>query len=205
MGEAISTMLTSLLRCAVVAAAYLIPFTQDSSAAQTPAPSSGYAVTLFGGAMANGSWEEIVSLQRVRYRDADLLGLSVSKRLGSWRHVIDFELEGQIDRHFGGERNWEFNLPVIARWKAFPWNEFLPTSFAWGLGPSYATQKPKQELADAGTTRRFLIYWVAELEMGLPNEPWTIVARLHHRSTAFGMFGRSGGSNWTLVGVRRRF
>lgn len=195
----------ALLRCAVVAVAYLMPFSPNETGAQTSAPPSGYAVTIFGGAMANGSWEDIVSLQRVRYRDADLIGLGVSKRFASWRRVIDFELEGQVDRHFGGERNWEFNLPVIARWKAFPWNGFLPTSFAWGVGPSYATQKPTQELAQAGTTRRFLIYWVAELEMGLPHEPWTVVARLHHRSTAFGLFGRSGGSNWTLLGIRRRF
>lgn len=206
--EAISTVLSLLCRTfllgAALAVAYFLPIVRNEAAAQTAA-SGPYAVTLFGGAMADGNWEDIISLRHVRYRDAALVGVGLSKRFANWRRVADFEIEGQIDRHFGTENNWEFNLPVIARWRAFPWNRFLPTSFAWGIGPSYATEEPAQERAGNGATRQFLIYWVAELEIGLPNEPWTIIARLHHRSTAFGLLGRSGGSNWTLLGIRRRF
>lgn len=195
----------ALLPGAMVAALCIIPFIRNEAVAQAQAGSSGYAVTIFGGAMNSGNIEDILSLQHVRYRDANLVGLGVSKRFGGLWDVIDFEIEGQVDRHFGREHHWEFNLPVIARWKAFPWNAYVPTSFAFGVGPSYATQKPAQERAQNGGTQRFLIYWVAELEMGLPDEPWSVLTRLHHRSTAFGLSGRTGGSTWTLVGLRRRF
>lgn len=76
---------------------------------------------------------------------------------------------------------------------------------AWGLGPSYETRTPPEEQALDGRSRRLLAFWVAELEVGLPQRPWTAIARIHHRSTAFGLFGDTGGSNWVALGVRRYF
>jgi hypothetical protein len=32
-----------------------------------------------------------------------------------------------------------------------------------------------------------------------------VVGRLHHRSTAFGLFGEDGGANALVLGLRHRF
>lgn len=56
-----------------------------------------------------------------------------------------------------------------------------------------------------GSSARLLLYWTAELEIGLPNRLWSAVARLHHRSNAYGAFAETGGSNWLTLGVRYRF
>ena len=40
---------------------------------------------------------------------------------------------------------WEFNGLIIARWRLFPWDKYLDTSFAIGDGISYATEVPEIE------------------------------------------------------------
>lgn len=92
----------------------------------------------------------------------------------------------------------------FARWRAFPWNAWIPTSVAFGIGPSYATDIPAEEVARDGDSARLLLYWVAELEVGLPERPWSVLARLHHRSTAYGLFAEDGGSNFVTLGLRWR-
>ncbi len=47
--------------------------------------------------------------------------------------------------------HWEFNLPIVARWEAFPWDDVIDTSLAFGIGPSYASEIPKVEVANGGT------------------------------------------------------
>ena len=46
--------------------------------------------------------------------------------------------------------------------------------------------------------QRLLAYWVGEIEVGVPNEPWSALLRLHHRSTAWGLFG-SVPTGWARV------
>lgn len=162
------------------------------------------AITLFGARMADNNWIEIAALDDVGVRDAWLAGVGVSRELaGSPRWTL--ELEGQGVRHFGEQQHWEFNAALIARWRAFPWSSELPTSLAFGLGPSYATQVPAEEVARNDSSARLLLYWVAELEIGVPDTSWSGIAGLHHRSTAYGLFAEDGGSNWLTLGVRRRF
>lgn len=52
---------------------------------------------------------------------------------------------------------------------------------------------------------QLLVYWVGELEFSRPNQPWSVIARLHHRSPGFGLVADKGGSNFLALGVRRRF
>jgi hypothetical protein len=155
--------------------------------------------------MTDNGFFELVGLQEFQWRDAYLAGVSVSRRVGGVFLSIDIELEGQVVRHFRGQSHWEFNGAVVGRWTRFPWNELLPSSLAYGIGPSYATEVPDQEVARLETSQRLLVYTLTELEVGLPGRRWSTIARIHHRSGAFGGLADEGGSNWITVGIRWRF
>ncbi len=106
----------------------------------------------------------------------------------------------------GGDQNhWEFNLPIIGRWEAFPWDEVVDTSLAIGIGPSYASEIPKVEAANTGGGDRLLVYWMVEIEVGPPDQGWSAIFRLHHRSGAFGLVAPEGKSNVLVIGLRQRF
>ena len=163
------------------------------------------AATLFGGRMISNDFHEVAKIDGVSWREAYLAGVSVSRRLWEIDPYADIEAEGQIVRHFGSQSHWEVNALGVARWRRFPWSETVRTTLAYGLGVSYATEVPAAEVGLNGTSERFLVYWVAELEIGPPDAPWSALARLHHRSTGFGLLGEDGGSNVVVAGVRWRF
>ncbi len=96
-------------------------------------------------------------------------------------------------------------LPIIGRWEPFPWDEVVDTSLAFGIGPSYASSKPKVEVANDGDSRRLLVYWMMEIEVGVPDKSWSAIFRLHHRSGAFGLVADEGGSNAMVIGLKQRF
>ena len=48
------------------------------------------------------------------------------------------------------------------RWHRFPWDRYAATSFAWGIGPSYATEIPPIEIETSGSSSRWLIYRYGE-------------------------------------------
>lgn len=179
------------------------------TAAAAPAaadlPGTGrHAVTVFAAQLTDNKWTQIATLDDVSLRHATLVGGAVSREIFGGRDWA-IELEGQTAKHFGAQTHWEFNGVLLARWRGFPWRDSLPTSVAFGAGPSYATEVPAEEIGMDGSSARLLLYWTAELEIGLPNRPWSAIARLHHRSNAYGAFAETGGSNWLTLGVRYRF
>ncbi|HYG86027.1 MAG TPA: hypothetical protein VD978_07190 [Azospirillum sp.] len=163
------------------------------------------AVTLFGGRMTDKNFDEVLTLNDVGWRDANLVGVAASRRLWEIGRFADIEAEGQIVRHFGNQNHWELNALGVGRWRLFPWSETVHTTLAYGLGFSYATELPAAEVALNGTSKRFLFYWVGELEVGPPDAPWSAIARLHHRSTGFGLLSDNGGSDFLVAGLRWRF
>lgn len=172
--------------------------------AREPRRDGEHAVTVFAAQMADNDWHEIVSLDNVGFRQTYLAGMAVSREMaGTKRWAI--EVEGQAARHFGAQDHWELNAALVGRWRAFPWSESVATSVAFGIGPSFATRVPSEEVARDGSSNRLLLYWMAELEAGPPDRPWSGLVRLHHRSSAYGAVAENGGSNFITVGVRRRF
>ena len=154
--------------------------------------------------MTDNKWREIAARDDVGFRDAYLVGAALSREVGGGpRWAV--EVEGQAVRHFGEQQHWELNGVLLGRWRAFPWNAAVPTSVAFGIGPSYATKVPPAEVALDGDSARLLLYWTVELELGLPDRRVSAVARLHHRSNGYGAFAETGGSNWIALGLRRRF
>lgn len=104
----------------------------------------------------------------------------------------------------------EGDLYMVLRWQAFPWNNYVKTSFAVGEGVSYVSHVPIGEIEDpelkpGDVTRKLLNYLMLELTVSIPKHPDVqLVYRLHHRCTAYGMYGneKQGSTN---VGLGLRF
>jgi hypothetical protein len=191
---------------ALVLALAAVLWTGPAAKAENTSPPN--AVTIFAARMTGNNVEDFLSPPPdVRFRNAYFAGAGYSRRLATFFEALDLEALGQIAEHFGGRHGdqWEFDGALGIRWTRFPWNKILPTSIAFDLGPSYETGLQPDEAAINGQTERWLAFWLAELEVGPPESLWSAVARIHHRSTGFGLFGKSGGSNSIALGIRRKF
>ena len=157
------------------------------------------------GLLTEESWEQ--SLQPgVEFADSTIAVASASWTFyRAFEGNLSFELEANVAKHFGDQDHWEFNLPVVGfRWHRFPWDRYVATSFAWGIGSSYATEVPEVENEINDESKQWLIYWFGEFTFGPPGANWEFLARLHHRSDAFGQLN-GGGSNALCAGFRYRF
>jgi hypothetical protein len=163
------------------------------------------AITFFAAELTKNNFEDFFAPSDIHFRDTYQAGAGYSRRLTTFFDKLDIEAMGQTAVHFGHAHQWEFDAALVARWTYFPWNNFVRTSFGFGVGPSYETQVPPEEVALHGQSEQWLGFWLAELTVGLPDSLWSGVIRLHHRSTTFGLFGKTGGSNWLALGIRRDF
>ena len=166
-----------------------------------------FAVTVYGGRMTDGDFGDALTGQ------ADFIDAYVVVGALSWtfaryfEDALSFELEGQVGKWWGDQHNVEFNLPLAIRWSKFPWDRYVSTSLAYGLGPSYATKEPAAEIDEHDSTKKFLVYWFGEIAFGPPDSNWAGVFRIHHRSGAFGLIADrgEGGSNTLALGLKYRF
>ncbi len=163
------------------------------------------AFSVYGGRLTNDPWEKSIA-PGVDFADAGLVVVS-----GSWTFArvlgdkLSFEVEANLAKQFGDQDHWEINLPIVAfRWHRFPWDDTVATSFAWGIGSSYATDEPPVERENNDESKKWLIYWFGEFTFGPPDSPWELLTRLHHRSDGFGALN-GGGSNALCLGFRYRF
>lgn len=133
--------------------------------------------------------------------DVGILAGALGRTL--WRgEDWSFEVEANGARHFGEQRHWEFNAFGSVRFHGFPWRAALPTSVAFGAGPSYATRMPEVEVRLDGDSAQWMLFWHLELTLGPPSRQWEVLFRLHHRSTGYGLFGETGGGNVVAAGLR---
>jgi hypothetical protein len=83
-------------------------------------------------------------------------------------------------------------LALYARWRYFPWNDYVRTAAAVSTGVNYASAVPQYEVYYSGNNQgeRLLHYISPELTFGLPSTPDTdFVIRSHHRSGGGQYFG----------------
>lgn len=165
-----------------------------------------WKVTLYGAWLTADSLGDTLTLD-AKYEDSYLVVLAVSKRLFSYKDLLGIELEGQVGKHFGAQDHWELNVLPVLRWLRFPWDGYLDTSLAAGAGLSYALDTPEVEAVGVSDTPQLLGYLMLEIAVSLPRVPhWSLVARLHHRSGAGGLFdGRHDASNAVGLGIRYGF
>ncbi len=173
---------------------------------QTPEAKSAnpWYMTVVGGVYSGSQLLEIPA--RLDLRDSYTFGVSVSKQFAEWTRYMRFEGELQVLKHFGDQDHWEFTGSVNLRWVVFPWNRHVETTLALGEGLSWATEIPALEKADSTNTEnaQLLNYILIEVTFAIPESPWSLVTRIHHRSGVFGLFGHSG-SNILEAGIRYRF
>ncbi len=162
-------------------------------------------VSLYGGRVCYDDLANILSKRE--YVDSYVAVFSAGKGLADYKHYLRLEGEGQVAKHWGVQDHFEVNALLGLRWLPFPWDRYLDTSFAAGAGLSYATDEPEIEIEKNDRTKRLLGYLMFELGVVVPQQPkWTLFARVHHRSGAFGLFdGVSGGSNVVGAGLRYSF
>ncbi len=165
------------------------------------------AVNLYLGQLTSNHWEELFRSDRIDFKDSYLWAFSYARRIGGYKDLLSYELEGQVVKHFKRQTHWEFNALATIRWEKFYWDKWLDTSLAFGLGPSYATKKPEVEIEIEGDTEKLLVYWMLELAMvPFANKPeLELISRIHHRSEAYGLVADEGGSNALALGFRYRF
>jgi hypothetical protein len=165
-----------------------------------------YAVLLYAGKLTSDPWYESFG-PGTRFLDSNILVAALSHTLGRSRdRRYSWEIEGQIAQHSGIQDHTEFNLLAGVRRHRLPWTSTLNSSVGVGLGLSRASEIPRAEatlIKDA--SEKLLAYWHIDLTLGPPRGDWQAMLRLHHRSTAFGLFGDSGRSNALTLGVRHDF
>ena len=165
-----------------------------------------WGLTVYGARLTEGDLDDTVVF-RADWEDSYFLAVALSRRFYTFRDLLDFELEGQVVKHFDEQDHWEFNALAVSRWLPFPWDEYIDTGLAMGAGLSYATQTPEIEKENHRDTSQFLAYLMFEAAFSLPEVPqWSVVGRIHHRSGAFGLFnGVRGASNAWGAGIRYNF
>jgi len=187
--------------------AVFITFAAVTALAGEPADEQDFAVTLYAGRMTDSDAGETL-LGKADFVDAYVVVGALAWTFARFfENALSFEVEGQVGKWFGDQHNWEFNLPVAVRWSKFPWDNYVATSLAYGVGPSYAASEPEEEIELNDSTKKFLVYWFGELTLGPPKSNWAASLRIHHRSGAFGLIEEQGrgGSNTIAVGVKYRF
>jgi len=177
----------------------------------TPEPGwdTGWSVTAFHGWYTDDNtfgdalfFEDIQLDSGYRF-----LGVALNKRLATLWPGIELEGEVELFGHYRDQRHGEVVGLLAARWRQFPWDRWLQTGVAFGVGLSAATEEPEYEIKNTGRTNKLLVALMVEAEVGLARYPsWTLVGRIHHRSTALNlMSGANVGSNAYALGIKYRF
>ena len=172
-----------------------------------PTAEKYFAVTVYGGRMTDSDFGDTLTGQADFVDAYIVVGALAWTFARFYENALSLEIEGQVGKWFGDQHNWEFNLPVAVRWSKFPWGDYVATSLAYGVGPSYASEEPEEEIELNNSTKKFLVYWFGELTLGPPESNWAASLRIHHRSGAFGLVEEQGrgGSNTLAAGVKYRF
>lgn len=167
-----------------------------------------HAVTAFIGEGTEDNFSNVLeNFFYVEGTSDHVAALTVSRLLGWYGQSLSFEGELMYAWHHGRENYHEFGTAVYARWHDFPWNEYLVTTAAVGLGPSYTTEFPQLERQPDGSRSRTLNQFNLQATFALPAYPdVSLVTRLQHRSGVFGLFnGVTDASNFLTLGLRYDF
>lgn len=160
----------------------------------------------YRGKWTDNRYGDILLRGRLEPRASYLWTLGGGRTLYRAGESLDLELEANVTRHTGMQDNFEFNAAVSVRWRKFPWDQFINTTVAHGMGPSVAFGQPYIERLGTENTDRMLVYLQTEVTFSYPGRHSRLQAllRLHHRSGGFGLLTRDSGSNFTTVGLRYR-
>jgi hypothetical protein len=155
-----------------------------------------------------------------KFGESYFVGGSLSRAIGELGQFVAYEIESGVGQRFGSLHEEEVWIAFYARWKYFPWNDYVRTSIAGSTGVSYASGVPTYEILWSGNNRgqRLLHYFSPEITLGLPSIPDAeLVIRSQHRSGGGEFFGSNfpfygslfhgveGGVQYLTVGLRQHF
>lgn len=195
----------------LLAAAFVAFGATSLSCGRALAAEPAGAVSIYAGRYSRDTLLQIFTeTLDLNFDDRDYVGvIAVSRVLKNPTASRSWEFEAQFGKHFNGQDHEEINLAVFHRWRQFPWNRAVRTTMAIGSGLSYAFEDPPLEAANNsndGTTR--LQHYLG-LEATLAPPAWqrfSILLRIHHRSTVGELFGGvDSGSNYLSLGGRYEF
>ncbi len=141
----------------------------------------------------------------IRFGNSHVGAVSLSRAWRPlWNERMVWEGEVQAAKHWGRQSHAEVNGAVLLRWLRFPWDPWVETSIAYGIGLSFASSTPRLERKRHDETSRDLLFMPFEIAAGLPQRRGEIFVRLHHRSGGYDIYRRGGGSNFVAAGWRWR-
>jgi hypothetical protein len=168
-------------------------------------------VAILAGIFSSDVFSDIVlSPWDTRTESIYLLSGSYNRRLTTVLNHLDIEVEAGVGRRFGDNNSAEAYAALGLRWREFPWNDYLRTSFAvYPIGPSYVANLSASEVSKDkdGRSSNWLNFFSIELTFAAPSMPQLeAIFRLHHRSGVFGLInGSTNGADFLSVGARYRF
>jgi hypothetical protein len=122
---------------------------------------------------------------------------------------LRFEWETSASIEFLGEQPiGDFRvMPLNARLVEFPWNRWVLTTFATGIGFSWMTSKSRYEEDHGDKTKRWNVGVLFELTLADPDRPdWAALIRIQHRSPLLGLLPDHGNTlDFFVLGVKHRF
>ncbi len=175
--------------------------------ATATAEDKDWAVSVYGGRLVDGDLWETLTFQPP-LMDASFLATTLTKKIYTLWDRIDLEVEGQIVKHTRVQHHWELNALTASRLHVLPPENALDFSTAFGIGLSYATELPSEEvILTNDNTQKLLCYLMFEFDFAMPKKTnFSLFARVHHRSGAFRTFGGViGASNAWALGLKYRF
>lgn len=196
----------------------LLPLTAESSEATKPTlyDQLPWSAMYYYGQTVNVPLVDIFRLELKRYPE-HIQSVELAHTLDPDNFLRRFlspivsvtQIAGNMTVRYGKGENtiYEFDPYLMFRWQNLPWNHYVDTSFAIGEGLSYASSIPSIEKGQNSDTKRMLNYLMFEATFAAPSYPeWQLVARIHHRSGAYGLY-RAGntGSNDIGLGIRYLF
>ena len=175
-----------------------VSFAEESPVIE-PGP---WAVTMWGAWGTDGNIDDIPGVVS-DFENTWLAGIGLTREIGHMGDNFVWEVEAITVRHFGEQRHWEGDLALGLRWT----DPFWTGSLAVSTGISMASRLPMLEERIDPPARKLLQFLGIEAAFSSKAYPaHEFALRLHHRSSAYGLYGvDSGGSNFVAVGYRRRF
>ncbi len=165
------------------------------------------SIFLYGGLWGDNRFVELLS-GATEIEDSYIWVVGLSRQLDRLYEHLLLEGEVNVGLHSGLQEHLEFNVSPVLRWTALPWDPLVNSSIAYGLGLSFATDKPEVETVEDKEASRFLFFMVGEVTFELTSTgstAWETFVRIHHRSGGFETIIDAEGSNFLSLGLRYRF
>ncbi len=166
-----------------------------------------WSVFVYGGKWSDNPIAHIIRFE-TEFENSYVWAAGISRNIYDITDFLVIEAELGTARHTGLQDHCEFNAALNLRLHRFPWDDYIKTSLAYGLGPSYATSRPPIENTTDRGPAHILVFMPVEVAFGPPgksNSPLEFIIRVHHRSGAYGIVSTAKGSNFVTAGFRYRF